>query len=147
MGDRLPLLLAAVAGAGAYHACSSAASSSGAKTKPSFTPTPTNAGEGKTIGILHPGTMGASIGFNAKLNGARVVWAGDGRSKESYGRAAKADLEDVGTLANMGPSVGPAPAATSSPPTSWFSAFLSTTYALLLTCFCASVRSQWRRAA
>ena len=52
-------------------------------------------------GILHPGTMGASNGFNAKLNGARVVWAGDGRSKESFARAVKADLEDVSTLEQL----------------------------------------------
>ena len=101
MGDRLPLLLAAVAGAGTYHACLLAASAGSAKKPAPFSPAPTNAGAGKTVGILHPGTMGASIAFNAKLNGARVVWAGDGRSKESFGRAMKADIEDVSTLANM----------------------------------------------
>jgi hypothetical protein len=102
MDDRLPLLLAAAAGAGAWHACTammgSSSSGGGGSKRPAAEPTPTGAGAGTVVGILHPGTMGASIGFNAKLNGARVVWASDGRSKESFGRAAKADLEDIGTL-------------------------------------------------
>ena len=45
--------------------------------------------------------MGSSIGFNAKLNGARVLWASEGRSAESAARAAAQELEDAGTLESL----------------------------------------------
>ena len=99
MPDVLPLVAAAVAGAAAMHGCTRATTASSPAPPPP--PKPTGGGKGKTVGILHPGSMGASIAFNAKLNGARVVWAGDGRSRESLERATKAGLEDVGTLAAM----------------------------------------------
>jgi hypothetical protein len=148
MDDQLPLLLAAAAGVGVWHACTTlrlpgkadAGGSAAAATPPAAAAVavPTGAGAGTVMGnntcslqrlsflvtsdrfgvdilwcggwwcflctgagILHPGSMGASIGFNAKLNGARVVWAGDGRSRESFARAVKADLEDVSTLERM----------------------------------------------
>ena len=103
MDDRLHLLFAAVAGAGVWHACTTLRPSSGggANSARPAKAQPTGAGKGTVMGLLHPGAMGASIGFNAKLNGARVVWAGNGRSRESFARAVKADLEDVGTLEQM----------------------------------------------
>ena len=52
-----------------------------------------------TIGLLHPGEMGASVGAAARANGARVLWASEGRGAETRARAATADLEDAGTLA------------------------------------------------
>src|SRR2546429_4555 len=51
-----------------------------------------------TIGLLHPGEMGASVGAAARANGARVLWASEGRGGETAARAAAAQLEDAGTL-------------------------------------------------
>jgi 3-hydroxyisobutyrate dehydrogenase-like beta-hydroxyacid dehydrogenase len=51
-----------------------------------------------TIGLLHPGEMGAAVGASARADGARVLWAGEGRGAATRGRAAAAGLEDVGTL-------------------------------------------------
>ena len=51
-----------------------------------------------TIGLLHPGEMGASVGRAARANGARVLWASEGRSTDTWARAATAELEDAGTL-------------------------------------------------
>ena len=51
-----------------------------------------------TIGLLHPGEMGASVGAAARANGARVLWASEGRGAETAARAAAAQLEDTGTL-------------------------------------------------
>lgn len=53
-----------------------------------------------TIGILHPGQMGVTIGAAATTN-ATVVWAGDGRSPASHQRAEAAGLTDVGTIAEL----------------------------------------------
>jgi len=51
-----------------------------------------------TIGLLHPGEMGASVGAAARSAGARVLWASEGRGTDTWARAATAELEDVGTL-------------------------------------------------
>jgi len=51
----------------------------------------------KTVTLLHPGNMGATIG--AAVQGARVLWVSDGRSEDSRQRALKAGLADVATLA------------------------------------------------
>jgi 3-hydroxyisobutyrate dehydrogenase-like beta-hydroxyacid dehydrogenase len=51
-----------------------------------------------TIGLLHPGEMGASVGAAARANGARVLWASEGRGTDTWARAATAELEDAGTL-------------------------------------------------
>ena len=48
-----------------------------------------------TIGLLHPGSMGSSIGAATRASGARVIWASDGRSEASKKRAEQDDLEDV----------------------------------------------------
>jgi 3-hydroxyisobutyrate dehydrogenase-like beta-hydroxyacid dehydrogenase len=51
-----------------------------------------------TIGLLHPGEMGASVGAAARANGARVLWVSEGRGADTRKRAAAAGLEDAGTL-------------------------------------------------
>ncbi len=54
----------------------------------------------KTIGLLHPGAMGSSIGAAAKA-GSTVCWASENRSASTRERAEKAGLTDVGTLSDM----------------------------------------------
>ena len=51
-----------------------------------------------TVGLLHPGEMGAVVGECLRRGGARVVWASAGRSEPSRRRAGAAGLEDLGTL-------------------------------------------------
>ena len=51
-----------------------------------------------TIGLLHPGEMGATVGAAARLNEVQVVWASDGRGPRTRGRAEEARLSDVGSL-------------------------------------------------
>lgn len=55
----------------------------------------------KTIGLLHPGAMGSTLGHSAAAGGNRVVWTGEGRSEASKKRAADSQLEDVGSLASL----------------------------------------------
>jgi 3-hydroxyisobutyrate dehydrogenase-like beta-hydroxyacid dehydrogenase len=54
-----------------------------------------------TIGLLHPGEMGASVGASGRHNGHRVLWASEGRGDDTRRRAAAAGLEDAGTLAKV----------------------------------------------
>ena len=54
-----------------------------------------------TIGLLHPGEMGAAVGASARADGARVLWAGEGRGAATRGRATAAGLEDAGTLSEL----------------------------------------------
>jgi 3-hydroxyisobutyrate dehydrogenase-like beta-hydroxyacid dehydrogenase len=51
-----------------------------------------------TIGILSPGDMGHTIAALLRENGARVITCLDGRSDRSRGLAAKAGMEEVGSL-------------------------------------------------
>jgi 3-hydroxyisobutyrate dehydrogenase-like beta-hydroxyacid dehydrogenase len=51
-----------------------------------------------TIGLLHPGDMGATVGAAARLNEVQVVWASDGRGPRTRSRAEEARLTDVGSL-------------------------------------------------
>ncbi|MDE0029880.1 MAG: DUF1932 domain-containing protein [Deltaproteobacteria bacterium] len=51
----------------------------------------------KTITLLHPGNMGATVG--AAVTGARVLWVSEGRREESRRRAVEAGLVEVATLA------------------------------------------------
>ena len=51
-----------------------------------------------TIGLLHPGEMGASVGAAGRAGGARVLWASQGRGDDTRRRAAAAGLEDAGTV-------------------------------------------------
>ncbi len=52
------------------------------------------------IGLIHPGAMGASVGAAASRNHT-VLWASQGRSESTGVRARKANLEDVGTVAEL----------------------------------------------
>jgi 3-hydroxyisobutyrate dehydrogenase-like beta-hydroxyacid dehydrogenase len=53
----------------------------------------------KTIALLHPGNMGATIGACAATSGARVLWASAERSAASRARARQAGLIDAESLA------------------------------------------------
>ena len=55
----------------------------------------------KTIGMLHPGEMGAAIGAGLASRGHRVVWASAGRGGATRRRAGEAGLEDLATLARV----------------------------------------------
>lgn len=54
-----------------------------------------------TIGLLHPGEMGATVGAAARDNDVQVVWASDGRSPETLARADAAVLTDVRSLSAL----------------------------------------------
>ncbi len=51
-----------------------------------------------TIGLLHPGAMGAAVG---SLVAGEVIWAGEGRSAQTTARASDAGFRDTGTLAAL----------------------------------------------
>lgn len=51
-----------------------------------------------TVGLLHPGEMGSTVGAAAKASGARVVWASEDRSPASRSRANAYELEDLGSM-------------------------------------------------
>jgi 3-hydroxyisobutyrate dehydrogenase-like beta-hydroxyacid dehydrogenase len=55
----------------------------------------------RTVGLLHPGEMGAAVGSALRGQGHRVVWASGGRSEATRERAEKAGLEDVGSVAEV----------------------------------------------
>lgn len=55
----------------------------------------------QTIGILHPGMMGTSLGAAARAGDARVIWASEQRSQTTKDRAAVDRLEDVDSLAEL----------------------------------------------
>src|SRR5213080_427336 len=57
-----------------------------------------------TVGLLHPGEMGAAVGAVLRGQGLRVVWASEGRSAETRERADTAELEDVGSAENVAES-------------------------------------------
>jgi 3-hydroxyisobutyrate dehydrogenase-like beta-hydroxyacid dehydrogenase len=59
-----------------------------------------------TVGLLHPGEMGAAVGAVLRGQGVRVVWASEGRSEETRRRAEAAGLEDVGSHAEIARSDG-----------------------------------------
>jgi 3-hydroxyisobutyrate dehydrogenase-like beta-hydroxyacid dehydrogenase len=50
-----------------------------------------------TIGVLHPGEMGAAVGAALRTGGHDVVWASAARSAATEARAGDAGLRDVGT--------------------------------------------------
>jgi 3-hydroxyisobutyrate dehydrogenase-like beta-hydroxyacid dehydrogenase len=50
------------------------------------------------VGLLHPGSMGASLGGALVDRGLRVYWASAGRSDDSAKRAELAGLDDAGTV-------------------------------------------------
>jgi 3-hydroxyisobutyrate dehydrogenase-like beta-hydroxyacid dehydrogenase len=51
-----------------------------------------------TVGLLHPGAMGAAVGGVLIDAGHAVLWASEGRSAETAARARRAGLEDVGSV-------------------------------------------------
>jgi 3-hydroxyisobutyrate dehydrogenase-like beta-hydroxyacid dehydrogenase len=55
----------------------------------------------QTIGVLHPGEMGVTVGASARVSGSRVLWASEGRSAQTRERAAAAGFEDAKTLASL----------------------------------------------
>jgi len=48
----------------------------------------------KAVGVLHPGAMGVTVGTSIEAGGHRVVWASEGRSEATRGRATAAGLPD-----------------------------------------------------
>ncbi|MCX4778698.1 NAD(P)-dependent oxidoreductase [Streptomyces sp. NBC_01264] len=54
-----------------------------------------------TLGILHPGSMGAAVAAQAKRTGTDVFWCPEGRSEATRERAHRYDLSEVRDLAEM----------------------------------------------
>jgi 3-hydroxyisobutyrate dehydrogenase-like beta-hydroxyacid dehydrogenase len=54
-----------------------------------------------TIGVLHPGDMGAAVGAVLTKAGHDVLWASDGRSEATARRAAEAGLIDAGDVGDV----------------------------------------------
>ncbi len=54
-----------------------------------------------SVGILHPGAMGAAIGQALRECGIEVYWASAGRSDATRVRAGKAGLSDAGTVREL----------------------------------------------
>jgi 3-hydroxyisobutyrate dehydrogenase-like beta-hydroxyacid dehydrogenase len=52
----------------------------------------------RTVGLLHPGEMGASIGAALRRAGVQVLWVSAGRGPATRRRAQAADLTDAGAL-------------------------------------------------
>jgi 3-hydroxyisobutyrate dehydrogenase-like beta-hydroxyacid dehydrogenase len=55
-----------------------------------------------TIGLVHPGEMGAAVGATLRAGGQTVLWASTGRSAMTAVRAEEAGLEDVATSEELG---------------------------------------------
>jgi 3-hydroxyisobutyrate dehydrogenase-like beta-hydroxyacid dehydrogenase len=55
----------------------------------------------KVIGLLHPGEMGAAVGRCLAGRGHEVLWASEGRGRDTAARAAAAGLSDAGTVAAL----------------------------------------------
>ena len=53
------------------------------------------------VGILHPGEMGISLAASAKNSGCEVSWVSQGRRPQTRERAARFELRDAGTLAEL----------------------------------------------
>jgi 3-hydroxyisobutyrate dehydrogenase-like beta-hydroxyacid dehydrogenase len=56
---------------------------------------------GTTVGLLHPGEMGAAVGATLAAGGARVLWASEARSAATRARAQEVGLTDAGTLESV----------------------------------------------
>jgi len=54
-----------------------------------------------TIGLVHPGEMGAAVGGVLRARGHDVLWASDGRSADTAARAERAGLSDAVTLEEL----------------------------------------------
>jgi 3-hydroxyisobutyrate dehydrogenase-like beta-hydroxyacid dehydrogenase len=55
----------------------------------------------QTVGLLHPGAMGAAVGAVLRANGHSVLWASGGRSAETRKRAEAAGLDDAGSVPDL----------------------------------------------
>jgi 3-hydroxyisobutyrate dehydrogenase-like beta-hydroxyacid dehydrogenase len=55
----------------------------------------------ETVGLLHPGEMGASVGAALRRAGVEVLWASAGRGPATRSRAGAAGLTDAGTLPEL----------------------------------------------
>ena len=53
------------------------------------------------IGILHPGDMGASVGYSARMAGNEVYWLSERRSAKTRERAARAQLIECARLDDL----------------------------------------------
>lgn len=60
----------------------------------------------RTIGVLHPGEMGAAVGGCLTQRGLTVLWASAGRSPATADRAAAAGMHDAGTAGEMARQAG-----------------------------------------
>lgn len=58
-------------------------------------------GVGTTVGILHPGRMGAAVAAQLRRGGARVLWSPEGRSPATAERAEAARVENAGGLGDL----------------------------------------------
>lgn len=54
-----------------------------------------------TVGLLHPGSMGAAVGGQLRRQGTDVLWCPAGRSPATAQRAAEAGLEPVSELREL----------------------------------------------
>ena len=54
-----------------------------------------------SVGLLHPGEMGAAVGAALRIGGAEVLWASEGRTPATCTRAARDELTDAGTIAQL----------------------------------------------
>ena len=54
-----------------------------------------------TVGILHPGEMGAAVAGALREHGETVVWASAGRSSATAERAQRAELEEVDDVTEL----------------------------------------------
>ena len=54
-----------------------------------------------TVGLVHPGRMGAAVGREPAGAGTRVVWCAAGRSEATVRRAGEAGLDPVPDLAAL----------------------------------------------
>jgi 3-hydroxyisobutyrate dehydrogenase-like beta-hydroxyacid dehydrogenase len=50
-----------------------------------------------TIGVLHPGEMGAAVAAALRAGGHHVVWSSTGRSAATAARASEGSLRDIGS--------------------------------------------------
>lgn len=55
-----------------------------------------------TVGLLHPGEMGAALGAALRAGGQTVLWASSGRSAATVERAARAGFEDARSVDELG---------------------------------------------
>lgn len=55
----------------------------------------------QTVGLLHPGAMGSTIGRSIQCGGHRILWASQGRSRETRERAEVEGFEEIAALVDL----------------------------------------------